>query len=64
MVLMMCTTMSAQDAGRGKREKATPEQRAKRMAEKLMLDDAATAKFVPPVSGLHEGFGANAACRV
>lgn len=47
MVLMMCTTMSAQDAGRGKREKATPEQRAKRMAEKLMLDDAATAKFVP-----------------
>lgn len=47
MVLMMCTTMSAQDAGRGKREKATPEQRARRMAEKLMLDDAATAKFVP-----------------
>lgn len=47
MVLAMCTGMSAQEARQGKGMKTTPEMKAKRMAEKLMLDDATTAKFVP-----------------
>lgn len=47
MAMMMCNVMVAKDAKPNSGMKANAGMKARRMAEKLMLDDAATAKFIP-----------------
>ena len=45
--LLAGSTLSAQEGGNTPRMRTNPEQMAKRMAGKLMLDDETSAKFIP-----------------
>ena len=45
--LLAGSTLSAQGRGNAPRMRTNPEQMAKRMAGKLMLDDETSAKFIP-----------------
>ena len=45
--LLAGSTLSAQERGNTPRMRTNPEQMAKRMAGKLMLDDETSAKFIP-----------------
>lgn len=47
MVLALCTAVSAQETQKKEVRKFNPEMRAKHVADALLLDDAAQAKFVP-----------------
>lgn len=55
--LLAGSTLSAQERGNTPRMRTNPEQMAKRMAGKLMLDDETSAKFIPLYEEYHAKVG-------